>query len=161
MREYAKRFYPKKKSGLVIRNNSGENTLRYSLEARIEDDSSDGVNEVRMFCFDWLLLNCQVSKIKFIAHDSRMFANMDPRQRETLFRIVNECCQNTDFQYICSINEDALLSFQSMMGEEEYKNIIQDNIIMELNDDDPSSKLLGVQIDIDLEDKGKSSEDMK
>ena len=159
--EYAKRFYPKKKSGLVIRNNSGENTLRYSLEARIEDDSSDGVNEVRMFCFDWLLLNCQVSKIKFIAHDSRMFANMDPRQRETLFRIVNECCQNTDFQYICSINEDALLSFQSMMGEEEYKNIIQDNIIMELNDDDPSSKLLGVQIDIDLEDKGKSSEDMK
>lgn len=152
--EYAKRFYPKKKSGLVIRNNSGENTLRYSLEARIEDDSSDGVNEVRMFCFDWLLLNCQVSKIKFIAHDSRMFANMDPRQRETLFRIVNECCQNTDFQYICSINEDALLSFQSMMGEEEYKNIIQDNIIMELNDDDPSSKLLGVQIDIDLEDKG-------
>lgn len=114
-----------------------------------------------MFCFDWLLLNCQVSKIKFIAHDSRMFANMDPRQRETLFRIVNECCQNTDFQYICSINEDALLSFQSMMGEEEYKNIIQDNIIMELNDDDPSSKLLGVQIDIDLEDKGKSSEDMK
>ena len=48
-----------------------------------------------------------------------------------------------------------------MMGEEEYKNIIQDNIIMELNDDDPSSKLLGVQIDIDLEDKGKSSEDMK
>ena len=38
------------------------------------------------------------------------------------------------------------------MGEEEYKNIIQDNIIMELNDDDPSSKLLGVQIDIDLED---------
>ena len=47
------------------------------------------------------------------------------------------------------------------MGEEEYKNIIQDNIIMELNDDDPSSKLLGVQIDIDLEDKGKSSEDMK
>ena len=158
--EYAKRFYPNKKSGLVIKNNSGENTLRYSLEARIEDDSSDGVNEVRMFCFDWLLLNCQVSKIKFIAHDSRMFANMDPRQRETLFRIVYESCQNTEFQYICSINEDALLSFQSMMGEE-YKNIIQDNIVMELNDDDPTSKLLGIQIDIDLEDKGKSSEDMK
>lgn len=85
---------------------------------------------------------------------------MDPRQRETLFRIVCENCQNTEFQYICSINEDALLSFQSMMGEE-YKNIIQDNIVMELNDDDPTSKLLGIQIDIDLEDKGKSSEDMK
>ena len=159
--EYAKRFYPKKKSGLVIKNNSGENTLRYSLEARIEDDSSDGVNEVRMFCFDWLLLNCQVSKMKFIAHDSRMFANMDPRQREMLFRIVNECCQNTDFQYICSINEDALLSFQPMLKEKEYKDIIEKNIIVELNDDDPTSKLLGIQIDIDLEDSGKSSEDMR
>ena len=157
---YAKRFYPKKKSGLVIKNNSGDNTLRYSLEARIEDDSSDGVNEVRMFCFDWLLLNCQVSKIKFVAHDSRMFANMDPRQRETLFRIVEEGCSSADFQYICSINEDALLSFKSMMEEKEYYNIIQDNVVMELNDDDPSSKLLGIQIDIDLEDKGKSSEDM-
>lgn len=159
--EYAKKFYPKKKSGLVIKNNSGENMLRYSLEARIEDDSSDGVNEVRMFCFDWLLLNCKISKMKFIAHDSRMFANMDPRQRETLFRIVNEECREKDFQYICSVNEDALLSFQSMMENEEYQSIIQNNIIMELNDDDPRSKLLGMQIDIDLEDKGKALEDIK
>ena len=158
--EYAKRFYPKKKSGLVIKNNSGENLLRYTLEARIEDDSSDGVNEVRMFCFDWLILNCQVSKIKFIAHDSRMYANMDPRQRETLFRIVYETCKQKDFQYICSINEDALESFESLMDAEEYKNIIKDNIILELNDDAPESKLLGIQIDMDLEDKIKASEDM-
>lgn len=158
---YAKRFYPKKKSGLVIKNNSGENMLRYSLEARIEDDSSDGVNEVRMFCFDWLLLNCMKSKMRFIAHDSRMFANMDPRQRETLFRIVYETCQNTEFQYICSINEDALDSFEAMMQTDEYKNIIKNNIILELNDDAPESKLLGIQIDIDLEDKGKATEDIK
>ncbi|MBQ6875248.1 MAG: DUF2326 domain-containing protein, partial [Lachnospiraceae bacterium] len=114
--EYAKRFYPKKKSGLVIKNNLGENLLRYMLEARIEDDSSDGVNEVRMFCFDWLILNCQRSKLRFVAHDSRMYANMDPRQRETLFRIVYETCIEKNFQYICSINEDALESFESMMG---------------------------------------------
>lgn len=158
---YAKRFYPKKKSGLVIKNNSGENMLRYSLEARIEDDSSDGVNEVRMFCFDWLLLNCMKSKMRFIAHDSRMFANMDPRQRETLFRIVYETCQTTEFQYICSINEDALDSFESMMQMDEYQNIIKNNIILELNDDAPESKLLGIQIDIDLEDKGKATEDIK
>lgn len=158
---YAKRFYPKKKSGLVIKNNSGENMLRYSLEARIEDDSSDGVNEVRMFCFDWLLLNCMKSKMRFIAHDSRMFANMDPRQRETLFRIVYETCQTTEFQYICSINEDALDSFESMMQMDEYQNIIKNNIILELNDDAPESKLLGIQIDIDLEDKGKGTEDIK
>lgn len=153
--EYAKCFYPNKKSGLVIKNKTGDNKLRYTIEARIEDDSSDGVNEVRMFCFDWLLLNCKVSKIRFIAHDSRLYANMDPRQREALFEIVHEGCKNEDLQYICSINEDALLSFKPMMKEVTYKKIIQDNIIMELNDDDPDSKLLGIQIDIDLEDKRK------
>lgn len=159
--EYAKRFYPKKRSGLVIKNNSGENMLRYSLEARIEDDSSDGVNEVRMFCFDLLLLECKQSKIRFIVHDSRLFANMDPRQRETLFRIVYEICRREDFQYICSINEDALLSFQSLMSEDEYNDIIKESVILELNDDASSSKLLGIQVDIDLEDKSKSSEDIR
>ena len=158
---YAKRFYPKKKSGLVLKNNSGENMLRYRLEARIEDDSSDGVNEVRMFCFDWLLLNCKRSKMRFIAHDSRLFANMDPRQRETLFRIVYETCQSNSVQYICSINEDALDSFEDRMEIDEYKSIIKNNIILELTDDSPESKLLGVQVDIDLEDKKKMSEDIK
>ena len=152
---YAKRFYPQKRSGLIINNNSGENMLRYSLDARIEDDSSDGVNEVRMFCFDLLLLMTKKSNMRFLAHDSRLFANMDPRQREALFEIVHEGCKNEDLQYICSINEDALLSFKPMMKEVTYKKIIQDNIIMELNDDDPDSKLLGIQIDIDLEDKRK------
>lgn len=158
---YAKKFYPKKRSGLVINNNSGENMLRFNLDARIEDDSSDGVNEVRMFCFDLLLLNCKKSKMRFLAHDSRLFANMDPRQRETLFRIVNETCVDNNLQYICSINEDALLSFQSLMTVDEYEQYVNDNIILELNDDAPESKLLGIQVDIDLEDKNKSTGDIQ
>ncbi|MEG2013743.1 MAG: DUF2326 domain-containing protein [Anaerovoracaceae bacterium] len=158
---YTKRFYPKKRSGLVIKNNSGENMTRYTLEARIEDDSSDGVNEVRMFCFDLLLLVCKKSIIRFIAHDSRLFANMDPRQRETLFRIVYESCQEEDLQYICSINEDALFSFRSLFSSTEYEQIVTENIILELNDDSPESKLLGIQVDIDLEDKKKFTDDMR
>lgn len=158
---YAKKFYPKKRSGLVINNNSGENMLRFNLDARIEDDSSDGVNEVRMFCFDLLLLNCKKSKMRFLAHDSRLFANMDPRQRESLFRIVNETCAENNMQYICSINEDALLSFQSLMTPDEYERFVLDNIILELNDDAPESKLLGIQVDIDLEDKNKPAEDIQ
>lgn len=158
---YAKRFYPKKRSGLVLKNNSGENMLRYTLEARIEDDSSDGVNEVRMFCFDLLLLVCKKSNMRFIIHDSRLFANMDPRQRETLFRIVQDVCIENEYQYICSINEDAVLSFKSLMSNNDYSQIVTDNIILELNDDAPESKLLGIQIDIDLEDKSKSTDDLR
>lgn len=157
---YAKRFYPKKRSGLVIKNNSGENMLRYTLDARIEDDSSDGVNEVRMFCFDILLLACKRSKLHFIIHDSRLFANMDPRQRETLFRTAYDICKRDNFQYICSINEDALNSFQALMSDKEYVELVEDNIILKLNDDSPESKLLGIQVDIDLEDKGKAADDI-
>ena len=157
---YTKKFYPKKRSGLVLKNNSGENMLRYTLEARIEDDSSDGVNEVRMFCFDLLLLVCKKSNMRFIMHDSRLFANMDPRQRETLFRIVHDVCSENEYQYICSINEDAVLSFKHLMSSEDYSQIITDNIILELNDDAPESKLLGMQIDIDLEDKSKAADEL-
>lgn len=158
---FAKRFYPKKRSGLSIRNNSGENMLRFSLDARIEDDSSDGVNEVRIFCFDLLILLNAVSSIRFLMHDSRIFANMDPRQREVVFRILNDVCKTNDIQYICSINEDAMLSVKSLMSEDDYNSIISDNIILELKDDAPESKLLGVQVDIDLEDKNKNTEELK
>lgn len=159
--EYAKKFYPKKRSGLVIRNNYGENMLRYTIDVRIEDDSSDGVNEVRLFCFDLLLLMCKQSKMRFLAHDSRLFANMDPRQREMLFRIVYDVTHNSEFQYICSINEDTILSFKELMSEEEYSKIITNNIVLELNDDAAESKLLGIQIDIDLDDKNKSNDSIK
>ena len=159
--EYAKKFYPKKRSGLVIKNNSGENMIRYTLDARIEDDSSDGVNEVRLFCFDLLLLMCRKSKIRFLAHDSRLFANMDPRQREMLLRIAYDVTIDSEFQYICSMNEDTILSFKDLMSIEDYKEIVTNNIILELNDDASESKLLGIQVDLDLEDKHKNIDNMK
>lgn len=156
----SKRFYPKKKSGFTLKNNSGQNMLRFSMDARIEDDSSDGVNEVRMFCFDLMILLCKKSSMRCMLHDSRLFANMDPRQRETLFRIVTEVCSNNEFQYICTINEDALQSFETLMSKEEYQELILDNVRLELNDDAPESKLLGLQVDMDLEDKEKATGDM-
>lgn len=159
--EYAKKFYPKKRSGLVIKNNSGENMIRYTLDARIEDDSSDGVNEVRLFCFDLLLLMCRKSKIRFLAHDSRLFANMDPRQREILLRIAYDVTIDSEFQYICSMNEDTILSFKDLMSIEDYREIVTNNIILELNDDASESKLLGIQVDLDLEDKHKNIDNMK
>lgn len=155
---YAKKFYPKKRSGLVVRNNSGENTIRCEIEARIEDDSSDGVNEVRLFCFDLLILLCKVSEMRFMMHDSRLFANMDPRQRESLFRIINDVCTENGLQYICTINEDALFSFKNLFDDAEYKKIILDNVRLELKDDCPESKLLGIQVDIDLEENSKTKE---
>lgn len=149
--EMAKLFYPKKKSGLIIENNPGENTIRFNIEARIEDDSSDGVNEVKLFCFDMLMAMQHSSSLGFIIHDSRLLANMDPRQRAMLYRVAYDVCQEHHIQYITSINEDALLSIEDLMDGDEFKTILTDNTVLYLNDDSPRSKLLGIQVDIDLE----------
>ena len=149
--EMTKMFYSKKKSGLIIENNTNENQLRFNIEARIEDDSSDGVNEVKIFCFDMLLLSQKMSNFEFIIHDSRLLANMDPRQRATLYRVAYDICNENGFQYITTINEDALVSVEQIMDEEEYQEIIDNGTILVLEDDSASSKLLGIQVDMDLE----------
>ena len=149
--EMTKTFYPKKRSGISIENNRGENQLRFNIDAKIEDDSSDGVNEVKIFCFDMLLLLQKRSGFDFCFHDSRLLANMDPRQRATLYRIAYDICEENGFQYITTINEDALHSIQFVMDTEEYHNIIEDGIILTLDDESENSKLLGIQTDMDLE----------
>ena len=53
-----------------------------------------------------------------------------------------------------------MLSIKSFMTREEYESIICNNVILELKDDAPESKLLGIQVDIDLEDKSKSAEEL-
>ena len=150
--EMTKEFYPNKKSGLSIENNARENQVRFNIEARIEDDSSDGVNEVKIFCFDMLMLLQKTSNIRFAFHDSRLLANMDPRQRTILYRLAFDICSANGFQYITSINDDALESIKNIMdSDEEYVSIMEDGIILTLNDDSEESKLLGIQVDMDLE----------
>lgn len=151
-RELSKTFYDNKPGGIRITNNDGENTLRYNITAKIQDDSSDGVNEVKIFCFDMTVLLLQLHhNVKFIFHDSRLFSNMDPRQRYTLFKLAYIKSQEHDFQYIASVNEDTIESFKDLMSEDEYKEIVTDNIILTLTDESESSKLLGIQVDMDYE----------
>lgn len=151
-RDLSKSFYEKKPGGIKIINNDGENTLRFDITAKIQDDSSDGVNEVKIFCFDMtLLLLKQNHNFNFLFHDSRLFGNMDPRQRYTLFKTAGEKVSNGNLQYIASINEDTLLSFKDLISKEEYKNLIEDNVILTLTDEFDESKLLGMQIDMDYD----------
>jgi Uncharacterized protein conserved in bacteria len=149
----SKEFYDKKTGGLIINNNSGENLLRFNINAKIDDDSSDGVNEVKMFCFDVLLLLSKVSNIQFLFHDSRLFSNMDPRQRKIVFEEMDKLSKEHDVQYICSLNEDAIQSIETLTEEKEFENLIEKNIILELTDESAESKLLGIQVDINLEKK--------
>ncbi|GHT33081.1 hypothetical protein AGMMS49574_17980 [Bacteroidia bacterium] len=145
----SEQLYEGKSSGITIDNNEKINTLRFDIKAKIEDDTGDGVNEARTFCFDWTLLKGQYNhNVKFIFHDSRLISENDPRQVAKMLKIAHSESQKNDFQYILSINQSTLDLLQKEMTEEEYKLLIIDSEVLELNDISDENKLLGIQLDL-------------
>lgn len=144
----AKTFYVDKKSALVIKNNDGENQQRFSLDARITSDGSDGIQEIITFCFDWILLNSNIIKQGFMYHDSLLIADVEKRQKEILFSLANKLCIDNEKQYIININDDQILGF-----DENIINLIKEKTILKLSDKNQNEKLLGIEIDLGAEIK--------
>jgi len=163
-RSFSKRFYLDKPGGLTVKNNEGDNQIRFDIEARIQDDAADGINEVKIFCFDMtILMGRHNHNMELLFHDSRLFSNIDPRQKATLFKIAYACAHKGDVQYIATVNEDQINSMRDQFTDEEFNQIIKNNIVLELTDDSPSSKLLGIQVDLqyDLQARANGSKKAK
>lgn len=147
-RTLAKRFYPRAPAGITLRNNEGDNQIRFDLDIRIQNDASDGINEVRLFCFDMTLLLARSHKVRFIVHDSRLYSDIDPRQRAVLFKTAHEMTKGAGLQYIATLNQDQIEGMEDQFSEEEMAYVIDNNVRMRLKDDSPESKLLGIQVDL-------------
>ncbi len=151
-RSLAKRFYPKNTSGITVYNNDGENQQRYTIEAKIESDNSDGINNVKIFCYDMtMLFKGHGHNVKFSFHDSRLFDGIDEKHKAEIFKVVNELFNGTDYQYIATVNQNQLNEVKSILTEQEYEDIIEKNTILTLTDEDDSEKLLGVKVDVGYE----------
>jgi uncharacterized protein YydD (DUF2326 family) len=149
---FAEQFYENKTSGIIIENNDGENLNRFKIEATIDSDSGDGVNSVKIFCFDWTLLKTQNNhNIKFIFHDSRLISEIDPRQIKTIFEIAYLSTIENGLQYIITANQKELDALKIEFTEDEYKKYIENNIIDELTDESDKGKLLGITVDLNYE----------
>jgi len=147
----ANEFYPEVPAGISIQNNEGNNQERFKISAKIQNDASDGINEVKIFCYDLNnLINSSVHHFQSIFHDSRMFSDIDPRQRAILLQQAHALTKASSMQYIATMNEDQLLTLKEVLPIAEY-NEITDTIELELKDDSPESKLLGIQIDMQYE----------
>jgi uncharacterized protein YydD (DUF2326 family) len=90
-------------------------------------------------------------KIHFIFHDSRLYSDIEPRQRATLFKIAYKETLSKDLQYIASISEDQIEPIKEYYTEEEYTNIITNNVVLELTDESDAKKLLGLEVDMKYE----------
>lgn len=132
--------------------NEGENQQRYTIEAKIESDNSDGINNVKIFCYDMtMLFKGHGHNVKFSFHDSRLFDGIDEKHKAEIFKVVNELFSATEFQYIATVNQNQLNEVKSILTEQEYKEIIEQNTILTLTDEDDSEKLLGVKVDVGYE----------
>jgi len=151
-KHFAEEFYENKKAGIEIKNNEGINKNRFEIRAKIDDDKGDGVNDVKIFCFDWTILKAKHNhKVDFIFHDSRLLSEIDSRQVATLFRVAYDNTNLDNLQYIVSVNQNTLDSLKIELGDDYSKLINDDSIVLELTDESNESKLLGVQIDLDYD----------
>ena len=152
-RSLAKQFYPDSVAGLTIDNNDGQNQLRYVIDAKIESDSSDGINNVKIFCYDLtILFKGHNHNIDFIFHDSRLFDGTDERQKTEMFKTVDKMFAHSDKQYIATVNQNQLDEIKKHMTDEEFEKIITRNTKLTLTDESDSEKLLGIKVD--LREKG-------
>jgi uncharacterized protein YydD (DUF2326 family) len=148
-RSLAKIFYPDSVSGLAIESNGGNNQLCFSINAKIESDASDGINNVKIFCYDLtLLFKGRNHTINFIFHDSCLFDGIDERQKAGIFKTVYQKFAGINKQYIATVNQNQLDEIRKQMTDEEFRNIIIQNTVLTLTDDLDSEKLLGIKVDI-------------
>ncbi|WP_460692245.1 DUF2326 domain-containing protein [Mucilaginibacter puniceus] len=151
-RDLAKRFYPESAAGITVYNNDGDNQLRYNFDAKIEADASDGINSVKLFCYDLtILLSGYGHHMNLLFHDSRLLDGIDPRQVAELFKVLKDLILPTRKQYILTINQNQLEEVKPYLTADEYRTIIEDNICHVLQDDSPEHKLLGIQVDMEYD----------
>lgn len=148
-RSFAKKFYPDSTAGLTITTNEKENQLVFTIDPKIESDGSDGINNVKLFCYDLsILFEGYNHHINCIFHDSRLFDGVDERQKALMFRLINERFTSSNTQYIATVNQNQLKEIKSQLSPEEFDTIITDHTILTLTDENDEEKLLGIPVDI-------------
>lgn len=151
-REIAKQIYPDSTSGIVFELNDGDNQLQFNIQAQLDSDASDGINNVKILCYDLTLLFLErCHRVGFVFHDSRLISDIDTRQSAQIFRILDSYFSNSNKQYILSLNQNQLEEIKKVLSPEEFQRIIGENICLELKDDPVSGKLLGLQVDLHYE----------
>jgi uncharacterized protein YydD (DUF2326 family) len=148
-RELAKKLYPQSASGITINIKKGENQLAFTIDTRIDSDASDGINNVKVFCYDLtILFEGKNHNVKFVFHDSRIFDSVDERQLAIMFRILYDVFSTAEKQYIATVNQNQLNNIKRILSPEEYEKIIINNTILTLTDESDDEKLLGIKVDI-------------
>jgi uncharacterized protein YydD (DUF2326 family) len=83
----------------------------YKFDVEIERASSDGVSQMKIFCYDLMLAQLWsgfATSPNFLIHDSLLFGDVDPRQVTNALQLAHQEAMAKNFQYICCLNSDLI-----------------------------------------------------
>lgn len=150
-RGYVKKFYKDHGGRLSITNSKNAQYL-FDIEPHIHKDGSQGVNEVKIFCYDLLLFSLNPDALGFLAHDGCIFSGMDPRQKATIFKVIMQAIDSSGLQYFVNMNKDTYEQILSNDGLDEddesvltnaEKSRIIDSTVLKLYDAGAKNTLFG------------------
>ena len=84
-----------------------------TFEVKIERQRSKGITNMQIFCFDLMLMELNSQKHRspgFLIHDSHLFDGVDERQVANALQLGARRAESNHFQYIVTMNSDALPS---------------------------------------------------
>ncbi len=90
-----------------------ESTNGPKFDVKIQGQRSGGISNMQIFCFDMMLMKlCTKNGMGpgFLFHDSHLFDGVDERQVAKALQIGAQHAQDLGFQYIVTMNEDAVPS---------------------------------------------------
>jgi uncharacterized protein YydD (DUF2326 family) len=81
------------------------------FDAHMPGEKSKGVNNMRIFCFDMMLMVLSLQRRRspgFLIHDSHLFDGVDERQVGKALAVGAELAERHGFQYLVTMNTDAV-----------------------------------------------------
>lgn len=115
----------------------------YSFNVEIERQDSQGVEQMKVFCYDLTLATLWADKHSgpgFLIHDSTIFADVDERQKAHALELAAKTAEAQKFQYICCLNSDGIPSADFSEGFS-----LQSYVRVELTDEGEKGGLLGIR----------------
>jgi uncharacterized protein YydD (DUF2326 family) len=115
----------------------------YIFEVHIERGKSDGIGNMKIFCYDLMLAELWSAKSHtpgVLIHDSLLYDPVDPRQVSRAIELAARKSRERGFQYICTMNSDVLATLEFSDGFDP-----SDAIRLRLTDETESGSLLGIR----------------
>lgn len=107
------------------------------FEVKIDNQRSKGITNMQIFCFDMMLIELCTERGTspgFLIHDSHLFDGVDERQVAKALQLGAEKAESLGFQYIVTMNSDAIPSDGFRRGFDIFNYVLKARITDAVDD---------------------------